>query len=105
ESSAAEFSSFTGERVDYGNISEPARFRELQLSRARYLDQLLDHGIASGCELEAAAEQRSEFVMDLYREWLSLGGPTLNKGRSLACNAFAAFRLDHPTKKEAAEFL
>jgi hypothetical protein len=105
ESSAAEFSSFTGERVNYGKIREPARFRDLQLSRARYLDQLLDHGVASSCEMEAASDQRSEFVMDLYREWLSLGGPFVNKGRSLACTAFAAFRLDHPTEKETAEFL
>jgi hypothetical protein len=103
---AMDFDVFTGQRIDYGRIEHPDRLRDKQRDLATFLDDWLSHGqVLSPCDFEERSGERTRLIFDLYRQWLALGGPSLNKGRSLACDAFAAFRLDHPTEKEVAEFL
>lgn len=104
EDRAADFDSFTGETLNYAAIANPDRFRELQRNRARYLEDLLNHGIAFSCEFEASAVEREQFVMTLFQQWLSQGGQNESPVRSVACDAFASFRLSHLAETKADKF-
>jgi hypothetical protein len=106
ESHAEEFNAYSGGRVDYARTDNPKGLREDQRNLALYLDEWLSNGqLLPPCEFEDDDAARGKLVMDVYRQWLSLGGPSLNHGRSLACGAFASFELNDADAKERAELL